>query len=287
MRDAGPSDGPIAGSSIRRALLILRAFSTQDVERGLSDLARTIGLPKASVHRIAQVLLAEGLLEQSTEGGPYRLGVRLLELARVVSAGLDVRKRSLPVMQRLCEQFGETVYLLVPRGNQAVCVERLEGTHMLRDLTTQVGNSLPFNVGAAPLAMLAHMPAQAVSRVLETPLVALTPYSCVDYKALGRRLLEIRKAGWSLTAQDVGIGAGAIAGPVLDHAGSVVAAISIGGHLERIQARQHELSEAVLLAANEASSAMGFSGRLPLEDSGPQIATRANTATHLARKRGR
>ena len=90
----------------------------------LTRLAEQAGLHTASAHRILGALMAHGLVEK-TGAGEYDLGVRWLEVGNRLRARLNIRQVAMPFMQQLAELTGETVNLIVRRGDEAVYVERV------------------------------------------------------------------------------------------------------------------------------------------------------------------
>ena len=80
-----------------------------------------------------------------------------MRLGAAVVERLDERQAALPVMERIHERVGETVFLLVRRGRNAVCIERLEGLRV-QSLALRLGGSLPLHAGAGPRALLAWEP---------------------------------------------------------------------------------------------------------------------------------
>jgi DNA-binding IclR family transcriptional regulator len=237
--------------SLRRAVLLLDQFSPDRQTLGASDLARATGLNKATVHRLAQALAALGLLEQDEETRRYRLGLRMLEFAVTVQAGLDIHERARPVLARLTEACGETTYLLVRRDHSAVCVARNQGIHLLRDLTTEVGTVLPLNVGAASIAMLAHLPADERDEFL----AARVPSA--ERAALEAELSEVRERGCSAVMNAVADGQGGLAAPIYDRDGTVCAALSIAGVAGRLEDNVDTLAPLTIEGAAEITRLIG------------------------------
>lgn len=256
MRTTGSNSDPGA-QTVQRAVAVLEAFTPDRFSLGLSELARELGFNKATTHRLARTLSQAGLLEQDPTTRQYRLGLRILGLASTVQASLDVRSRAQPTLQRLCEELGETVYLLVLRDRRGVCVERIEGIHPLRDLSTQVGTSLPLHVGAAPKAMLAFLPENEREAILAEPLERRTPETDVNPASIRLRLEGIRKQGWAISVEDVALGAGGIAAPIFDRTGAVIAAVSVGGVVQRLLDRQEDTAAIVTAAGREISARLG------------------------------
>ncbi|WP_187264889.1 IclR family transcriptional regulator [Homoserinibacter sp. GY 40078] len=244
----GSENGPDLQTVVRAGNMLF-AFTSEQPELGLTQLTAALGLSKASVHRLAQTLVSLGLLEQNAETRSYRLGVRILQLAHVVEASLDLRTEARAALRDLRDQTGETVYLMLRRGDQAVCTERIEGTHPLRDLSTPPGTFVPLSVGAAGTAILSTLD-NATAR-------SLVGRAGMN-DALRDRIDAARTAGHAFSRGDVTDGVGAIAVPLRDERGTVVGAISLGGLLTRVEASEQDLANAVHRAVAAVSTAMGW-----------------------------
>lgn len=248
-RNDGSESGPDL-QSVSRAGALLFAFTAEQPELGLTQLAAAGGMSKPTAHRVAQTLLSLGLLEQSEQTRAYRLGVRLLQLAHVVEASLDVRTEARTPLRELRDATGETVYLMLRRGDQAFCAERFEGSHAMRSLSTPPGTFVPLSVGAAGTAILSTM----------DPATALSALGTVDARSeLLERVEFARTNGYAFTRGDVTDGVGAIAIPLRDERGTAVGAISLGGLLARVEASEEEIVAAVRRTADAVSRAMGWS----------------------------
>src|SRR5260370_12978069 len=88
-------------SSVATAIRLLKAFSEDEVEIGISALARRLGLAKSTVHRLAVTLVSEGLLEQDRENGQYQLGIALFLLGPLVRRPMNVSEQARPYLHRL------------------------------------------------------------------------------------------------------------------------------------------------------------------------------------------
>lgn len=233
-----------------RAGNLLFAFSAEQPELGLTQLASMLGLSKATVHRLAQTLVSLGLLEQSEESRGYRLGVKLLQLAHVVEASLDLRTEARTALRDLRDETGETVYLMLRRGDRAFCAERIEGSHRMRDLSTPPGSFVPLEVGAAGTAILASMEPDDARKVLARAAEAAPDAF--------KRVEAARSNGYSFSRGDITEGVGAIAVALLDERGTAVGAISLGGLLSRVEASEADLATAVQRAVLTVRTSMGW-----------------------------
>ena len=118
--------------ALERAAAILGAFTADEPELRLSDLAERLGLHKATTHRFLVNLEHLGFVERAPRSGKYRLGWRLFELGGLVSQRLDLWDEALPFLEGLVRDTGETGHLAVLEGGQVVYIERVETRRALR-----------------------------------------------------------------------------------------------------------------------------------------------------------
>src|SRR5262245_60753826 len=116
-------------SSVATAIRLLKAFSEDEVEIGISALARRLGLAKSTVHRLAVTLVSEGLLEQDRENGKYQLGIALFRLGALVRRRMNVSSEARPYLFDLREKINESVHLAILDETEIMYVYNLEGTH--------------------------------------------------------------------------------------------------------------------------------------------------------------
>lgn len=249
-RNTGSSDEPTRAKveSVDRAVHLLKAFTLEHPELGLTELAKVLALSKGTTHRLAQTLIGGGLVEQDPLTKQYRLGLGVLSMADIVRSGLDLATKARPFLERLRDQFGETVYLLMLRDGRGVCVERLEGTHPMRDLSSPPGTSFPLGVGAGGVAMLASLPTATAQQIID-------PHAS---ESLRERVKRARDRGHALAQGDVAEGVGAVAVALMDDNGAVVGAISVGGLLSRVLAVEDQIAAATAAACRDLRLAMGY-----------------------------
>jgi DNA-binding IclR family transcriptional regulator len=272
----------MAGERENSVQVIVKAAAILDLlasagETSAAELAQRLGEPRSSVYRLLSSLQQLDLVDGGSQRGTYRLGLKLLRLGGAVQERLDVRVAAIPAMERIHDKTGETVFLCVRRGGEAVCVERLDGRRVT-SLALRLGGALPLHAGAAPRALLAFD-----SRAHWHEYLASGPRAYADGETplsadeLIPTLESIRQEGLSISDEDVTPGIAAIGAPVFDHRGHVCAALSISGVRQAIVGEHSaHVRELVLEGAAEASRALGYQ-----EHVGAQ-ATRA-TAGGLAR----
>ena len=114
--------------SLARADTILEALSTAPrTGMRLRDIALAVKLPPTTAVTLLQSLVGLRYAEQIADSGRYRLGRRLVQLARQVEARRDIVDLARPALIRLCQQTGEMVNLTVPDAAAMVVVESLSG----------------------------------------------------------------------------------------------------------------------------------------------------------------
>jgi len=175
-------------SSVATSVRLLKAFSEEQVEIGISDLAKRLGVAKSTVHRLAVTLVADGMLEQNPDTGKYRLGIALFRLGSLVRRRMTMSNEARPLLRDLREKVNETVHLAVLDGSEIMYVFNLESTQAIR-MRSDVGVRKPAYCTAEGQAILAFQPADVVERVVRDGLAARTPQTITDPQTL-KKLLE-------------------------------------------------------------------------------------------------
>ncbi len=229
-----PSGYRERNSTADRALTILGLFSDDRLNLTAAEVGDALSCARSTAYRYLQTLVATSFLEESPGGG-FRLGIRVMELARLARRSYGLTDTALPVMQTLAEEVGETVLLTRRVDDAVICLERYEGSNQLMRLSYERGTRLPLNAGASALALLAWLPeAQARALLVKEPLQRFTDKTVTDIDDLVARLAEIRTTGYSVTAGEVDPDAIGVTAPVFDDAGSVTAAISVVAMRRRV-----------------------------------------------------
>jgi DNA-binding IclR family transcriptional regulator len=200
-----------------------------------------------------------GLVERGSRRGTYRLGLKLFRLGSAVVSRFDERAAALPVMERIHEETGETVFLCVRRGLEAVCIERLDGRRV-QSLALRLGGSLPLHAGAAPRILLAFESPEFWAEYLAARAPEqLTPNTPTRPDVLYPLLEQTRESGYAVSDEDVTIGIAAVGAPIRDYNGTVRAALSISGVRASILGDDAEAIKTLVIdGASEASRVLGY-----------------------------
>jgi DNA-binding IclR family transcriptional regulator len=225
--------GRMVVTSVLRALRLLELFEPGRPEMSLTDFVRLSGFSKTTAYRLLITLEKAGWLERGL-AGTFRLTIKPFQVGSILVESLDLRREAGPIIARLAAETEETVYLVVPDGPRAVCLERIDSGQGVRLMDLHVGGSQPLNLGAAPRALLAFDEDRLLPGLLDEGLTGRTPHSIVDPGELRAELEETRRRGYSVSEEDVTPGIGAIGAPVLGGDGRALAAVSIGGLRSRV-----------------------------------------------------
>ncbi|MFD0689578.1 IclR family transcriptional regulator [Actinomadura fibrosa] len=208
-----------------KVMAILDAFALGDVRLNLSEICRRSGLPLATGHRLVGELVAGGFLERVPDG-TYRIGTRLWRIGSQAPAVTGLRELALPHMEDLYEATHDNVQLAVLRDRRVLVVERLRGTRSV-PVVTQVGATLPLHATGVGKVLLAYAPAEVREAVLAGGLPRHAPRTITDPEELRRCVEQVRRSGYSVTRDEMTLGAASVGAPVRDAEGAVVAALSL------------------------------------------------------------
>jgi DNA-binding IclR family transcriptional regulator len=228
---------------IDRMMDVLALLERRADGASIRELVERTALPRTTVYRILNTLQLHAMVLRSANGD-YRLGPRLLALAARAAerGGLDLPALARPHLERLSAATGEACKLsVVDDGGLLVCATA-EGKREYA-LTVVPGQRLPLHAGAAGKVLLAHMAPEALARVLARPLERHTARTFTDPKRLARELARIRRQGFAEDRGEYSPSIHAIAAPIRDRGGTVVAALSVpflagaaASHVETIRA---------------------------------------------------
>jgi IclR family transcriptional regulator, KDG regulon repressor len=249
-------------SSVANAILLMKTFSDEQSELGISALAGHLGLAKSTVHRLASTLVDAGMLEQNQETGKYRLGLAVFELGSLVRRRIDISLEAKPWLMTLREQTGETVDLSILDHGGVVCVNFLESKKVNR-ISSGIGLRKPVHCTADGKALIAFQPAAALQQIMGAKLDRRTPHTLVEAKELHEELATIRARGYAIDDEEYELGVRSIAALIRDDSGNPVAAVGITGPTQRLtKSRLSGLARCVIDAAKGISLRLGDRPRL-------------------------
>lgn len=241
---------------MRRAFEVLERIAAAPGGRGVTDLAREIGVHKSTASRLLSTMRGAGMVEVDEASGHFSLGPGLLRLAGRASERLDLGRICVGILRDLAARSGETAYLSVRRGRVRVAIQEVESANPVR-MVAGVGHPYPLYFGAPSKVLLAALPAAEVTAILrEIPRAGQPLREVVGHARL--ELERIRADGYAVSFGENAPSASSIAVPVRDHLGTVVAALGVAGVRPRWgRARMLELLPTLRGSAAEIGALLG------------------------------
>ena len=224
-------------SSLHRAVEIVKALAGS-AETGLrvSELCRQLGQTQATTHRLLQQLIDEGLVEQGAQSKRYRLAIEFFALAARAGDHGAFRELCRPALLRLGASLGDSVFLLVRSGFDAVCLDRCEGPFPIRTFTGDIGGRVPLGVGQGALVILAYLPEAEQEEVMRFNVPRIQHMGHLDEVFLRTEAARARNQGYANTNSGLIEGMAGVAVPVFDSNRRVVAALRVGTIASRLNA---------------------------------------------------
>jgi DNA-binding IclR family transcriptional regulator len=256
---------------VRRAIALLKVFTDQRTDWGLSEIAREAGLNKTTAYRLLTALEAEGMVARSSLGQTWRLGNEAIALGALAMRSNDLVTATRPELEALVRETGETASLEVLDGDEIVILDGVEGPSLV-GASSEVGTRWPAHATSTGKVLLAAEGANREEvrggpnsgrrrRKSRRRLRKLTPRTITDPDRLDRELDRIAERGWATAVEELETGYVAVGAPIRDHADRAVAAISIGGPAARLtKDRIPDLGRRVVRAADRISRRLGSGG---------------------------
>lgn len=252
--------------SVRRALALLRAFEDPPHLRGITELSRSLGLSKGTVHLLVGVLEEEGFLERDPASGKYQLGSALHRLTAAAERDLCALARE--PLNRLYQDTSFPAYLAVLAGGRAVIVEKAAPTLSFLSVL-DIGTPAPFHCSALGKAVLANLGRERREELLERlageGLPRMTAHTLTSTDALRVELDEVARSGVAMDREESLPGVVCLAAPVWNAAGELAAAVSVAAPVASLAAPRSETAAIDILkrAAETISRRLGGLDRRP------------------------
>jgi len=245
--------------SVERALNILEILARVG-ECGVTEIAAELEVHKSTAFRLMSTLESHDLVEQTEDRGKYRLGVGMLRLAGATTARLDLVQEARPVCRKLAADTGETVNLAVLSENSALYVDQVAGTSALQS-HNWVGQHIPLHATSNGKVLLSELDKEDLDGILAT-LPSYTELTVTSRARLRAELAQVREQGYAEAIDELEVGLTAVAAPIRNAHGDIIASMSVSGSTFRLTAdRIPDAIEQVRAAAKEVSYRLGWGHR--------------------------
>ena len=216
-----------------RLLLVIEEISRAGVPVTPTAVNESLGLPKPTIHRLFSTLEEEGFLQRDMDGRTYSPGPRLRTMAGGIMSSRRIRTARQAILKKLSREIGETCNIALPDRDAMTYLERVETEWPLR-IQLPIGSRVPFYCTASGKMYLSSLARAHQERYLgATDLVARTPNTIVDRAALLDELTRIRAQGYALDREEFMEDMVAIAVPVADVNGRLMATLSFHAPTQR------------------------------------------------------
>ena len=256
--------------SIAKALSIINLLAEKKQGMSLAEISRKMGMAKSTAHGLISTLRDFGYIEQSVFDGNYKLGITLFEIGCRVANNIDVREIAVNFIQKLVDDTGETVHLVVLDKDEVLYIDKHESTQSLRIIVSEIGSRLPVHCTGVGKVLLAYLPPMEVKRIINNKgMTRYTKNTITDAKKLEKELEIIREQGYGEDNEEIMDSLRCIAVPIWDYHNKVCAAMSISGPCARMtDQRVDELRGHLLETAREISTSLGYRPKVGGEMSG-------------------
>lgn len=254
-----PEKSVAAVQSVDRALTVLEILGKLGTA-GVTEIANELGVHKSTASRLITVLESRGFVEQLSDRGKYRLGFAIVRLAGSTSAQMDLAKESQSICDRLSQQCGETTNLAILEENRIINVVEAHGPAEIT-LRSWVGQNCPAHATSSGKALLSDLAPEDVLERLGDPLPIYTENTLGSASELAAELSRAREVGWASVSEELEVGLNAVAAPVRDSTGRVIAALSVSGPSYRLERTRFDIvAEMTVAAAAAISRRLGHLG---------------------------
>ena len=212
---------------------IMDLLSSTREPLSVSELARRLDMPRATLHRLITAMEEQHLVESSH--GRLRPGIRLVRWANEAWESSDLRRLAHPVLEAIVRETGETAALFVRVGTERICLDRVEGSGLLRSVT-RIGESSPLHLGSSGKVLLAFSPRKEWPELLRESRARFPDEPARDLPDLDL----IRASGYVISTGDRDDALSSLSVPVFGQTGAVCAALSISGPNSRLTVQRLE-----------------------------------------------
>jgi len=220
--------------AISRAIDVLRYIGNAKSGVSLTEIAASVGLSKATTHRVLQTLQSGEFVRCDAATGYYSVGAEFLRLAHRADPHESLKRIARPFLESLRAATEETVALVVRDHDERLTIDVLLSPQELK-ATPAVGSKKPIHAGAPGKALLADAnDAQLEALVARTGLPRLTATTVTSAAGLKREIARVRAVGYAKSIAEAVEGQGAVSVPIMVQ-GRVVAAINICGPTFRLR----------------------------------------------------
>ena len=228
-------------SSLINALRILKSFSVDNPEQGITEISLKLGLGKSTVHRLMATMASEGLVYKDPQSNRYSLGTSVLSLTNIVNSQLPILRESWPVLNVLTETTGENSYIGILEGSHIIYLQKMESDYST-NVYPYVGQRDPIHCTSIGQVILAFQSEETISSIVPEKLEVYTQKTITSRDKLLEKLRGIKNRKYVVSDQEYQEGIVSVGAPIFNEKGQVIAAVSIEGQVNRVREKAYQPS---------------------------------------------
>jgi len=244
--------------SVTRAFGILSLFTHSTPSLGITEISRSVNLPKGTAHGLTRTLLKAGFLQQDSATKKYHLGLKIYELGVILAATLEINVKAEGAAQQLTKRTHLVTRIAIWDGNSALITLNVD-PRSYASFVHQIGPRVPAYSSAVGKVLLAFLDEEELEAYLDqTELVPYTSKTVTQTERLLRELEKTRQRGYSTDQEETLLGLACIGAPLFGRGGRCEASISLSGDPDVIYGNQRKgLIDLLLRTAGEISRSKG------------------------------
>ena len=243
-------------AAFSKSISILQMIADSTEPPSIALLVKQSGMPRPTLHRLLKALAAEDMVE-ARPNKTFAVGARMIQLAGRALEQNDLVRIAAPEIDWLCAKTHETIHLAIRAGDELVCIHKKDTSHPVR-IASSVGGRVPFHASAIGKCLLAHLPDEEQSDVLESlELRKLTEFTICSKDELKEELFSIRERGYSVAHQESDLEVECYGACVYDRNNQPVAGISISVPLYRLNSNRSMYVNPLLECRDRIRAKMG------------------------------
>jgi len=240
-------------STVGRAMAVLEQFCGNEAQLGVTDIARRLGLHKGVTHRILMTLVDLGFVAAGTQPGTYRLGVKSLELGLSYLRHSPIDRVAQAHLQHLASALPEMAFhVAILNGAEIVYQKSIVGAEATWVSGTLGRRQQAYCTALGKVLLAYQSPSELQTYLSRVELRPLTSRTITDPAALVHELQQVRQCGYALDNEETFPAHMCVGGPIRDHTGNVVAALSLAGLSEHFS--KHGLEQLVQIMRDVAAA---------------------------------
>ena len=249
-------------NSIEKSIEILNYLSYAKEGVRLTEICSKLPFPKSTVHRILNILLNHSLVSKEKDTSKYRLGLQVLKYANSFSDSFDFREMAEPLLKNICIETGLTTYLTCWYNGHCICIDSIRPLRVMNThFSVEINKEMPFHCTSSSKIILAYQSPEEIKRIIyEKPLIKYTPKTIADPKKLEEHLSNIKENGFAICDEELEMGVKAIAVPIKNIYGKVIASITVVGLSSRIDNNIEKLIKILHNSTQQLSQMLGYKG---------------------------